>query len=78
MVTRSIYTEVEVDVDLDDFDTDDLVDELKSRGYDYEVEGVNGDDMRQLLEEIWYKRRLNRDYQNELDQLIWGVLGKII
>lgn len=78
MVTRSIYTEVEVDVDLDDFDTDDLVEELKSRGYDYEVDGVNGDDMRQLLEEIWYKRRLDRDYQRELDQLIWGVLGKII
>lgn len=78
MVTRSIYTEVEVDVDLDNFDTDDLVDELKSRGYDYAVDGVNGDDMRQLLEEIWYKRRLDRDYQNELDQLIWGVLGKII
>ena len=78
MVTRSIYTEVEVDVDLDDFDTDDLVEELKSRGYDYEVDGVNGDDMRQLLEEIWYKRRLDRDYQRELDQLIWGVLGKIV
>lgn len=78
MVTRSIYTEVEVDVDLDDFDTDDLVEELKSRGYDYEVEGVNGNDMRQLLEEIWYKRRLDRDYQSELNQLIYGVLGKIV
>lgn len=78
MVTRSIYTEVEVDVDLSDFDTDDLVEELKSRGHDYEVEGVNGDDMRRLLEEIWYKRRLDRDYQSELNQLIYGVLGKIV
>jgi len=32
MVTKSIYTEVEVDVDLSDFDTEDLVEELESRG----------------------------------------------
>jgi len=29
---KTIYTEVEVDVDLSEFDTDDLVEELKSRG----------------------------------------------
>jgi hypothetical protein len=78
MVTRSVYTEVEVDVDLSDFDTEDLVDELKSRGYDYNTEGVDGDDMRELLEAIWYKRRLNKDYQPELEKLIWEVLGKIV
>ncbi len=78
MVTRSVYTEVEVDVDLSDFDTEDLVDELKSRGYDYNTEGVDGDDMRELLEAIWHKRRLNKDYQPELEKLIWEVLGKIV
>jgi hypothetical protein len=29
---KTIYTEVEVDVDLSDFDTDDLLEELESRG----------------------------------------------
>ena len=28
----TVYTEVEVDVDLNDFDTDDLIEELESRG----------------------------------------------
>jgi len=78
MVTKSIYTEVEVDVDLSDFDTDDLVEELESRGLDYNTNGVIGDDMRETLEAVWYKRRLGKDYQEELDRLIWGVLGKLI
>lgn len=74
----SIYTEVEVDVALDEFDTDDLINELERRGLDYNTRGVDADEMRQLLEEIWYKRRLNKDYQSELDRLIWGVLGKVV
>ena len=32
MTTKTIYTEVEVDVDLSDFDTEDLLEELKNRG----------------------------------------------
>lgn len=76
---KTIYTEVEVDVDLSDFDTDDLIEELEGRGLDYNTNGVDGDDMRALLEQIWVKRRNNNtDYQRELDALIWGVLGKVI
>jgi hypothetical protein len=76
---KSIYTEVEVDVNLSDFDTDDLIEELESRGLDYNTNGVDGDDMRELLTQIWIKRRNgNPDYQAELDALIWGVLGKVI
>jgi hypothetical protein len=76
---KTIYTEVEVDVSLSDFDTDDLIEELESRGLDYNTNGVDGDDMRALLEKIWVKRRTNNpDYQAELDALIWGVLGKAI
>ena len=72
----SVYTEVEVDVELTDFDTDDLLDELKSRGA-LPVEGAY--DAKALLEAIWLKRRLGRtDYQTELDQLIYASLGKIV
>ena len=70
---------VDAEVDLSDFDTDDLIEELESRGADYNTTGVNADEMRLLLESIWKKRRLgNHDYQTELDQLIYAVLGKII
>ena len=73
---KTIYTEVEVDVDLSDFDTDDLLEELKSRSA-LPVDGQS--DARSLLEAIWLKRRLGRtDYQTELDQLIWSSLGRVI
>jgi hypothetical protein len=75
----TVYVETEVDVSLTDFDTDDLIEELESRGLDYNTNGVDGDDMRALLEQIWVKRRnRNTDYQRELDALIWGVLGRVI
>ena len=76
---KTIYTEVEVDVDMSDFETDELIEELDRRGLDYNTKGVDADEMRLLLEAIWQKRRLgNNDYQQELDRLIYGVLGKII
>ena len=72
----TVYTEVEVDVGLSDFDTDDLLDELESRG-SLPVEGQI--DAKELVEQIWLKRRLgNHDYQQELDKLIYAVLGKIV
>ena len=79
MTYKTIYTEVEVDVDMSDFDTDDLIEELDRRGLDYNTKGVDADEMRVLLESIWHKRRLgNNDYQTELDKLIYGVLGHIV
>lgn len=76
---KTVYTEVEVDVDMSEFDTDDLIEELESRGVGYNTKGVDADEMRALLDSIWMKRRLgNNDYQAELDRLIYGVLGKVI
>lgn len=73
---KTIYTEVEVDVDLGDFDTDDLLEELEDRG---ELPADSGYDAKNLLEAIWMKRRMGRtDYQTELDQLIYAGLGRIV
>ena len=71
---KTIYTEVEVDVDLSEFDTDDLVEELESRGSGVMDYG----DGKEVLESIYQKRRLGQNYQTELDQLIYAGLGKII
>ena len=76
MVYRTVTAEV--DVDLSDFDTDDLAEELKRRGYDYNTQYVDADAMRELLTKIWQSRREGRAYNQELDQLIYGVLGKIV
>ena len=71
----TVYTEVEVDVDLDEFDTDDLIEELERRGKGIEVsEGAATD----LITAIWQKRRLGKDYEVELDELIYVVLGKVV
>jgi hypothetical protein len=74
MTYKTIYTEVEVDVDLSDFDTDDLIEELELRGSGVMDYG----DGREVLQSIYEKRRLGQDYQPELDQLIWNSLGKIV
>jgi hypothetical protein len=71
---KTIYTEVEVDVDLSDFDTEDLIEELESRGSGTPDYG----DGKETLRVLYEKRRLGQDYQTELDQLIWLGLGKII
>jgi hypothetical protein len=71
---KTVYTEVEVDVDLTDFETDDLIEELESRGsgtLDY-------GDGKEVLESIYQKRRLGQDYQLELETLIYLGLGRIL
>ena len=72
------YVTAEVEVELEEFDTDELIEELERRGVDYNTNGVDGDEMREVLNQVWQKRRLGRDYQAELNQLIYGVLGKIV
>ena len=73
---KTVYTEVEVDVDISEFDTEDLLDELASRGSLPMEEDFPS---KELLEAIWLKRRMKNDnYQKELDQLIYQVLGHVV
>jgi len=72
MVYKTVYTEVEVDVDISNFDTEDLLDELENRGY------MTESSSKELLEAVYMKRRVGMDYQSELDQLIYTLLGKIV
>jgi hypothetical protein len=80
MSYRTVNVDVDVDIDdiISDIDTDDLLDELKRRGADYNTEGVDGDLNREILENIHQKRRLGKDYQDDLNTLIYNVLGKIV
>lgn len=67
-------TVVEVEIDLNQFDTDDLVQELQSRG-----ESVLTDHAQQdTLDRIWCLRRQGQDCTREVDLLIWQVLGRIV
>jgi hypothetical protein len=62
--------EVEFYVDLDDFSDDELLDELTSRNL---TQGTVQD----LVEKIYHKRRLSQNFDDELDKLIYAVLGRV-
>ena len=74
MVSRTVYQAVEVEVDLEDFDTDDLVEELERRRRSASESEY---DVTELLTAIWERRRLGKEYQQELDSLIYQALGRI-
>lgn len=67
--------EVEVDVDLDDFNDNDLIEELERRGRGFDVASQTPTE---LVTKIYELRRNGRDYQRELDELIYTVIGKIL
>jgi len=70
-----VYKEVEVDIDLDDFDDDDLIEELERRGKGFEVASSTPTE---LVEAIYLKRRMGKNFERELDELIYVTLGKIL
>ena len=70
MVYRTV--DVEVDIELTDFETEDLIDELENRGHMADTAS------KEIVETIYQKRRNGKDFSYELDQLIYTVLGKIV
>jgi hypothetical protein len=72
----TIYKEFDIDVTLDDFTDSDLLDELDRRGLGLEADGYNSST--ELLTSIYQKRRTGRDYQQELDELIYQTIGRIV
>jgi hypothetical protein len=69
---------VSVDIDLDDFDDDDLIEEIERRGLDYNTQGVDADEARVMLETVHQLRRTGQNHEAALDQLIYHMLGKIV
>lgn len=70
-------TIVNVEVDLEDVDTQDLLEELNSRNYNIAIFS-NAEEIERLLNQIWLKRRLNKEFDQELDQLLYKTLGKVL
>ena len=64
---------VSVDIDLSDIDTEDLIEELRTRRKEIEFEIQN-----ELVRKIYEKRRNGQDYQEELNELIYDTVGRII
>jgi hypothetical protein len=76
MPYKTVYKEVDVEVDMSDFDTEDLIDELEERG---ELPLSTGPyDSKELVQKIWMARRNGKDYQALLDDLIYVVTGRVV
>ena len=73
-----VNTYVDSEDILEELSDDELIDELTRRGKDYNTQFVDGDKMKEVLQSLYEKRRIGKDYQSELDQLIYGILGKIV
>jgi hypothetical protein len=71
----TVYTEVEVDVVLSDFETEDLLEELELRGA-LPVEG--SDNAKELVEQMYQLRRLGKPCDHLLDRLFYSVLGRVV
>jgi hypothetical protein len=68
------YKTVEVDIELSDFDDEDLIDELESRGK-YSPTMGNSDE---LIDKIFHLRRQGKPYERELDEYLYIRTGRAI
>lgn len=73
MVYRTVYTEVEVDVDMSDFDDNDILEEVEIRGLN--IDGTNNDE---LINKIFQLRRLGKPFEQELDEYLYMKTGRIV
>ena len=77
-MSRYVTINTDVDIDLSDIDDDDLIEELERRDLDIPGELFDREEAKDALIKIWELRRTGKDYQKELDDLIYHGLGKII
>jgi len=73
MVYRTVYSEVEVDVDMSDFSDEDILEEVKLRGLN--IDGTNNNE---LINNIFQLRRLGKPFERELDEYLYLKTGRIV
>ena len=73
MVYRTVYSEVEVDVNMEDFSDEDILEEVEIRGLN--IDGTNNDE---LINKIFQLRRLGKPFEQELDEYLYLKTGRIV
>jgi hypothetical protein len=70
---KTIYTEVEVD--LDEFSDEELLEEIRHRKL-----GGNGNvaEAERLLADIYHKRVMGQDFMPELDRYLYETIGRAV
>ena len=73
MVYRTVYSEVEVDVDMSDFSDEDILEEVEIRGLN--IDGTNNNE---LINNIFQLRSLGKPFERELDEYLYLKTGRIV
>lgn len=66
------YVNVDVEVDIGEFDDEVLLEEIEARKI-----GRN-EDAKELITSIWHLRRTGKNYDHLVDELIYKSIGKVI
>ena len=77
-MSRYVNINVDVEVDLADIYDEDLIDELERRNLEVPGGFSEPEATKALIIKIWHQRRCGKDYQKELDELIYASIGKIV
>lgn len=72
--SKTIYTDVEVEVDLNDFSDEELLDELAERDL---IPGGHGTGS-ELIDKIFNLRRQGKNFDKELDEYLYIQTGRAI
>jgi len=66
-------------VDISDFDSDDIIEEVSRRNLEKEICKCEIDEgTADLIQKIYELRRTNQNYDSALDELIYLTIGKIL
>jgi hypothetical protein len=74
----TVWKDVEFDVDLDDFEDEELIDEIERRGYFVSEEKNDPNKFQDVID--WYKRGNVKEALIQLERIIpelYGISGKI-
>ncbi len=67
-----------IDIDLDVFSDDEIMEEAEARGLLKDDSFISGEDIHNLVEKIWMARRLGVSADEYVNELVYAVLGKIL
>lgn len=81
-ITVTKWMEVDVDVEMEDFDDDELIDELNLRGYSVRDKDdglpLDLDNIRELADKVYWQARDHGQLNPDLRKLISELTGKIL
>ena len=77
MAYKTIYTEVEVDVDLDDFSDNDLLEEIERRNIQPN-DWSDPNQTQELIYKMYEKVCLNKNIDEELREFFWRTIGRTL